>query len=716
MVYRQRQCGLLDRQGHWVVTPRYSRIDAREDGWLVANGDGEGLLDPAGKLLIRPGFDSIGRFQSGLATARPRSSQRDVGYINRQGDWVLSPDYFIAGDFSEGLAVVEQWIGGPNDGHAECRYIKPDGKDAFADRWSDCHAFRFGMAVVERGPNVRTRDNLDQIRMAVLDHAGKPLLPWGSYWRLDLLSADRVLAQVSVDHWRLLDPRGRELYRTVPGGWLDDAGEGRLYYAVDDDRRGLLDMRSGKPLVTPAQGWSRTRHFSGGVAWVSRDASGWELIDRQGRTVLPATYTQVDEFSAGAAPVSSDGNHWLLIDRQGKPLTEALYNRMTPAWNWGPQTPRPGDVWQAYRDDEQGRREDWIDAHGTRLASVETLACGIEAVRDGHGEVIWPEDPEAECLAKRVSGGDASWLPPPDSGVDEARLMAVRTAQARQDIELLGRVIELPFGRTASTDSPQQQLLQAPWQRGPATIRLDDVASLDLPAGYRYLAPEYVPALRPLFGDRAVADDDGLPVAMILADDQVVLLRMVVLRPGHVSVGMPPDQEPALQERMEERLTGFGGTRDRHAHHSIDWLRPPRWDAAAHRLDLAYSDFTLDGGTDVVDSLLLGRDSVIQLRAQRGGAFAGSYALLARNAIDRLAAGIRFDPGQAWEDWSPGERGSGRELVSYLTTADAPVAPPAASESRRDARSGSWWPIVLVLVAAVAGGLWLVVRRRSARP
>ncbi|HZW18386.1 MAG TPA: DUF2167 domain-containing protein [Luteimonas sp.] len=698
----EQQCGLLARDGTWAVEPAYSALYARDDLWETRWEGKAGVLDSDGRLLFEPRFAELGRFSDGLAPASLRGGVRGLsGYVDHRGNWVVPARYFIAGAFSEGLAVVEDWIGGPNDGHADCYYIRPDGEQAFAGKWNGCDAFRFGMAAVDRGPSVRSSSNIDQASMATVDARGNILAPWAKRYRLTPLSADRVLEH-GFDHDALLDRHGKVLFRVPEDGVLEYAGEGRFFYALDRGKRGLLDMRSVRPLVTPEHGWDRTTRFSGGVAWVTQSERGGQdrhvLIDLQGRPILKVDYDAVDDFSAGAAAVRRSDGNWRLIDRKGQALTEAVYARFEPAWMWYDQSPRAGDVWRAGRRDRD-ETVDWIDARGARLATKSKLPCGIEVVRNARDEIIWPRDVEASCFVAASSRGQG-WDVPADSGLDDARVMAVRVLRARERVAGLGSLRWRLAGIPDSEPSVEQQIFNAPWQRGPVVVRLEGPVTLDLPPGYRYLAADYVPAVRSLFGE-LLPPDDGLPFALVVDDDMMVVLRFALVEAGHVSVDDERLDPDSLKLRMRDGVAGFAGARSGYARHSIDWLRQPRWDGDRHRLDWAFRD----SNAYAVNSVQLGRQWVLAAQSANGWVFGEDYAVLAQQSLDQVMAGVRFDEDQVYTDARAGDRKAAMDLTGYITGTPArrlrPDAPAAGVTAT--GRVAAVLAVLVLLAVVVAG-------------
>jgi hypothetical protein len=56
-----------------------------------------GFMDPTGEIVVPATFKSIGYFSNGLAWAKTTEGQ--VGFIDKQGKWVIEPKFLAANDF-----------------------------------------------------------------------------------------------------------------------------------------------------------------------------------------------------------------------------------------------------------------------------------------------------------------------------------------------------------------------------------------------------------------------------------------------------------------------------------------------------------------------------------------------------------------------------------------------------------------------------------------
>lgn len=139
------QYGVLDKEGHWVVRPKYDYIasyhafrarvlNKGKYGYIDRQGrlrvpmvwddawdfDDSGtafvrmnypphacLIDREGQQLLQLPVDCVyaGSFYEDLLAAK---TEEKWGYIDREGKWLIAPQYDHCGDFSNGVAPVER--------------------------------------------------------------------------------------------------------------------------------------------------------------------------------------------------------------------------------------------------------------------------------------------------------------------------------------------------------------------------------------------------------------------------------------------------------------------------------------------------------------------------------------------------------------------------------------------------------------------------------
>lgn len=101
-----------------------------------------GYISRNGEIVIEPQFEEAGDFSGGLAPVQKRFSS-DFGYINAEGEWVLKPRFEEAGEFSAGLAPAAtnafSWT-----------FINKNGQATLDHPFEqDIHAISGGLAAVE---------------------------------------------------------------------------------------------------------------------------------------------------------------------------------------------------------------------------------------------------------------------------------------------------------------------------------------------------------------------------------------------------------------------------------------------------------------------------------------------------------------------------------------------------------------------------------------
>jgi len=82
--------GFIDKQGKFVIDPKFDFADSFSDGMAVVRiGDEESgkqsYIDSGGKIISTPQFDQISAFAEGLAAVRVGDDKTGkYGYISRQ--------------------------------------------------------------------------------------------------------------------------------------------------------------------------------------------------------------------------------------------------------------------------------------------------------------------------------------------------------------------------------------------------------------------------------------------------------------------------------------------------------------------------------------------------------------------------------------------------------------------------------------------------------
>lgn len=116
-IRKDRKVGYMDRDGAIVIEPRFDQGGAFAEGlaavqfegrWMFVNREGVVTAEfPAGVAFAYPLSDGLA-----LVAADRDAPGRKMGYVDRNGRWVIKPAWDEAAPFHEGLARVGLWQGG----------------------------------------------------------------------------------------------------------------------------------------------------------------------------------------------------------------------------------------------------------------------------------------------------------------------------------------------------------------------------------------------------------------------------------------------------------------------------------------------------------------------------------------------------------------------------------------------------------------------------
>lgn len=199
--------GFVDESGKLSITARFDEVrDFIDDLAPVRINRRWGYTDTSGRMVIEPHFQSAGEFHEGLARIHlwskvactsgvftsddaplyafhlleddksdlPGCFPQDgrFGYIDKTGKVVITPQYFIAQDFAEGLAAVRV----EETSDSKYGYIDRTGHMVIAPRFHQAGSFSEGLAAVETSARVVGNQVVD-IAWGFIDKAGVLRIP-----------------------------------------------------------------------------------------------------------------------------------------------------------------------------------------------------------------------------------------------------------------------------------------------------------------------------------------------------------------------------------------------------------------------------------------------------------------------------------------------------------------------------------------------------------
>lgn len=151
--------GFIDKQGEFVIKPRYSQAAPFSEGLARVAVDDQheekiGFIDREGNFKIAPKFNTDAdfrrnstNFSAGLASLteglRPTVTEESrFVYLNKKGEIALRTSFFYAGRFSEGLASVF------DDSKSKWGFIDRSGNVVIPLRYDSVSDFSEGLASV----------------------------------------------------------------------------------------------------------------------------------------------------------------------------------------------------------------------------------------------------------------------------------------------------------------------------------------------------------------------------------------------------------------------------------------------------------------------------------------------------------------------------------------------------------------------------------------
>ena len=139
---------LIDAQGNLLTDYKYTEMDE----WhgtnrmrVRANGK-YGYLDVKGREVIKCRYDYLDKYDGVyaypiLAGNRIEGNENSIGYINLNGDYIISPKYQMAYGFSEGLAAVKE--------NGKWGFIDIQGNYAIKPQFKQASPFKEDLASVQ---------------------------------------------------------------------------------------------------------------------------------------------------------------------------------------------------------------------------------------------------------------------------------------------------------------------------------------------------------------------------------------------------------------------------------------------------------------------------------------------------------------------------------------------------------------------------------------
>jgi hypothetical protein len=161
--------GFLNSSGTFVIAPQFNWASHFSEGLAaVMVGKKFGFIDESGRLVIQPLYRDAGDFSEGLARVKvggatvhhegstiTKGNDNNWQFIDKSGNIVFKIKADEVGDFSEGMASARII---KTKRYLRCGYLDRQGQWAIAPQFELCEPFSHGTAKVILGSNWRWVD------------------------------------------------------------------------------------------------------------------------------------------------------------------------------------------------------------------------------------------------------------------------------------------------------------------------------------------------------------------------------------------------------------------------------------------------------------------------------------------------------------------------------------------------------------------------------
>lgn len=284
-------------------------IDRNKNFVRIGRNNKWGFIDDETRTLaIDFQFEGIGHFSEYLSPAAIiQNGTKKWGYIDTLGQWIVTPRFDDAKDFSEGLAGVKV------DGF--WGFINHSGQFVIPPQFSDVYDYSEGLVgVFDKEKKFEYIDKVGNVAIKRSEIA-------------DGSSFSNGLARVWVNfEVGFIDKEGNYAIQPLYGN-AQDYSDGIIAVKVGSffkGKWGYIDKNNN--MIINAQ-YDDARNFVNGFACVTLNDK-YCIINKRGN-IVSDRYDMIREYCDGLAPVSQNGK-WGFVNRAGKLVIPLQYDEVVP--------------------------------------------------------------------------------------------------------------------------------------------------------------------------------------------------------------------------------------------------------------------------------------------------------------------------------------------------------------------------------------------------
>lgn len=315
--------GYVNSTGKIVIEPKFDQVKAFSEGRAAIGVDQGrykktrwGFINKAGSILVEPQFEDVGLFSEGLSVAGSKSNwvEEGLGYIDDQGNWKITQQFYYAVKFSCGLAHV---VLKPKEGKFISAFIDKNGNIKVDPLRFSSYGKIFSEGFLSFSKRVKEK-------AGYIDTAGKVVIaPQFDY----VERFHEGLAKVRMnDKWGFINSSGDVVFdikflngRNKAEMAIGDFAEGLVRVKGRNRKWGYID-RVGEWAIEPQ--FDQAEDFIGGLARVN----DYEYINRRGTVIWPKrAYKKVSsETSTEGSRVGDPNKSEIELYEPGEKITQVI--------------------------------------------------------------------------------------------------------------------------------------------------------------------------------------------------------------------------------------------------------------------------------------------------------------------------------------------------------------------------------------------------------
>lgn len=269
----ERKYGFINEDGKYVVNALYKDATVFSDGlaWVVMEGGAPSAIDKKGEMIFTLSNAAEVRIFKDKLAAFSVANEEDYsvkfGFVDKQGEVVINPQFSEVRNFSDGLCGVMN-----DDG--KWGFIDKEGSIVINYQFDDVRDFKGGKCIVQS-------DN----KSGVIDEEGKYIINPQFDW-------------MSIDGDMFLVEQGGKY------GWCD---------------------KEGKLIINPQ--FKDAYQFNGNSIAAVQSGKSWGYVDKEGKIVINPQFDEAYPFNGNNALVFN-ADKIGLIDKEGKYLVNPQFDNV----------------------------------------------------------------------------------------------------------------------------------------------------------------------------------------------------------------------------------------------------------------------------------------------------------------------------------------------------------------------------------------------------